>query len=356
VNKTGDVRFALSGMKGFGANVVDEIIKQREQGGPFTDIYNFAERMAGVINRKSFEALVYSGALESFGIERTRYFLPGNSGKEFIDELVDYGINSKKGEEENAFSLFGEIEELKMVKPEPPALIADEDQLLLLQKEKELVGMYLSSHPLDKYRFEMENFVSCPISALADKIQECEEKKSPQKVTTAGYITSYTALTTKVGKPYSRTIIEDYNGSYELSLFGKDHEAFMGYMQVHTPVLIEGEIAEKWRVKPEDAAQGKTSPYALKIKHIGTKRCGIYIIHICHTIAPEIIPHFIQITPIRLNCILACMLYVMQVRNIRFNHLFHYLPLKKPLRKDNLILSANSYPSVYMLQYNYKLT
>ena len=268
VNKTGDVRFALSGMKGFGANVVDEIIKQREQGGPFTDIYNFAERMAGVINRKSFEALVYSGALESFGIERTRYFLPGNSGKEFIDELVDYGINSKKGEEENAFSLFGEIEELKMVKPEPPALIADEDQLLLLQKEKELVGMYLSSHPLDKYRFEMENFVSCPISALAEKIQECEEKKSPQKVTTAGYITSYTALTTKVGKPYSRTIIEDYNGSYELSLFGKDHEAFMGYMQVHTPVLIEGEIAEKWRVKPEDAAQGKTSPYALKIKRI----------------------------------------------------------------------------------------
>jgi len=268
VNKQGNVRFALSGMKGFGSNIVDEIIKQREANGPFKDIYDFSERMAGIINRKGFETLVYSGALSSFGIERTRYFLPGKSGKEFIDELLDYGTLSKNGAEENAFSLFGEIEELKPVKPEPPTLINEENSLFLLQKEKELVGMYLSSHPLDKYRFELDTFVTCRISDLAKTILECEDKRTPMKVMTAGYITSYRALTNKVGKPYSRTVIEDYNGSYELSLFGKDHETFMSYMQEHSAILIEGEIGEKWRVKQEDAAKDIKAPFGLKIKKI----------------------------------------------------------------------------------------
>ena len=268
VNKDGDVRFALSGMKGFGENIVDEIIKAREKEGPFTDLYNFSERMAGIVNRKAFETLVYSGAMESFGVERTRYFLPGASGKEFIDELIDFGTLSKNGAEENAFSLFGEVEELKPVKPEPPALLAEEDQMVLLQKEKELVGMYLSSHPLDKYRFELDNFVSCKISDLADLVTECEEKKTTCKITTAGYITSYTPLINKAGKPYSKTVIEDYNGSYELALFGKDHESFMSYMQVHSAIFIEGEIGEKWRVKPEDARQGKKAPYGFKINKI----------------------------------------------------------------------------------------
>ena len=269
VNKEGAIRFGLGGMKGFGGNIVDAIISEREERGLFKDVYDFIERMAGIVNRKAFESLIYSGAMDSFGYSRNQYFLPGKTGKEWIDELIDFGVNTKSGKEDNMMSLFGDTEELKPVRPEPPMAVGEEDQLGLLQKEKELVGMYLSSHPLDKYRFELETFTTCQLGSLADLITECEAKRSTQKVNVAGLITSYKQLTTKTGRPYSRTLIEDFGGSYEFSLFGKDHEAFMSYMQdVHQAVYIEGEIGEKFRLKPEEVAAGKRAPYAYKIKKI----------------------------------------------------------------------------------------
>ena len=182
-------------------------------------------------------------------------------------QLDMFGL--KNGKEDNMFSLFGDTEELKPIRPEPPMAPAEEDQLALLQKEKDLVGMYLSSHPLDKYRFELETFTNCPLGSLADKITECENQRTPAKVQVGGLITSYKLLTAKNGKPYSRTLIEDFGGSYELSLFGKDHEAYMGYMQdLHQAIYIEGEIGEKFRLKPEEIAAGKRAPYAFKIKKI----------------------------------------------------------------------------------------
>ena len=269
VNKEGAIRFGLGGMKGFGGNIVDAITAEREERGLFKDVYDFIERMAGIVNRKAFESLVYSGAMDSFGFSRSQYFMLGRTGKEWIDELIDFGINTKNGKEDNMFSLFGDTEELKPVQPEPPMAPAEEDQLALLQKEKELVGMYLSSHPLDKYRFELETFTNCPLGSLADKVSECENKRTSAKIHVAGLITSYKQLTTKTGKPYSRTLLEDFGGSYELSLFGKDHEAFMGYLQeVHQAVYIEGEIGEKFRLKPEEIAAGKRAPFAFKVKKI----------------------------------------------------------------------------------------
>jgi DNA polymerase-3 subunit alpha len=128
--------------------------------------------------------------------------------------------------------------------------------------------MYLSSHPLDQYAFEMDNFTTCQISEIEALVTECEEKKDKRKVFVAGFITSVTVQTGKNGKPWSKTMIEDYSGSYELALFGKDHEAFMSYLQPHSAIFIEGEITEKYYIKPEDRAQGKTSPYAFKVKKI----------------------------------------------------------------------------------------
>jgi DNA polymerase-3 subunit alpha len=134
--------------------------------------------------------------------------------------------------------------------------------------EKELVGMYLSSHPLDQYRFEMDNFASNQVTEIDALVAECEEKKLKQKVTVAGFITSTQTMTGKTGKPWSKTVIEDYSGSYELAFFGKDHEAFMSYLQVNSAIFIEAEIDEKYYIKPEDRAQGKTSPYGFKVKKI----------------------------------------------------------------------------------------
>ena len=128
--------------------------------------------------------------------------------------------------------------------------------------------MYLSSHPLDQYQFEMENFASHQVTEIDTLVAECEENKTKMKASVAGFITSTQTLTGKTGKPYSKTVIEDYSGSYELAFFGKDHEAYMSYMQVNNAVYIEGDIEEKYYIKPEDRAQGKTSPYAFRVKKI----------------------------------------------------------------------------------------
>ena len=264
VNRDGNIRFGLGGMKGFGINVVEAIIKEREAG-LFTDVWNFIERMSGMVNRKALESLVYSGALDSFGYARSQYFQPCPSGNLFIDELITYGERSRQGAEEDAMSLFGDVQELKPVRPEMPPLTKEEDRMDLLQKEKELVGMFLSSHPLDRYAFELETFTSFPISSLSENIAKCQEKGVPMKnVRVAGFITSTKELLNKQGRPWSKTTIEDFDGSYELNLYAKDHEAFMGYLHLHSAIYIEGEIVDKAYAR--DASQ--RSSYGFKPKKI----------------------------------------------------------------------------------------
>ena len=266
VNKNGEIRFGLGGIKGFGDNIVKAILAERDENGIFTDIYDFIERMSGTVNRKAFESLLHSGAFDSFGICRKQFMLPCKGMDSFMDALLKYGELVKKDNMESAVSLFGEVEELKPERPEIPVMIGEEDILDKLHMEKELVGMYLSSHPLDQYRFELENFTTCPVSELDSLVADCEAKKNKQKAYIAGFVTSSQIMTGKTGKPWSKTVIEDFNGSYELALFGKDHEAFMSYMQVNNAIFIEGDIEEKYYIKPEDRAQGKTSPYAFRIK------------------------------------------------------------------------------------------
>ena len=268
VNKNGEIRFGLGGIKGFGDNIVRAILADREENGPFADIYDFMERMSGTVNRKAFESLLHSGAFDSFGINRKQFLTPCKGGDTFIDALIRYGELYKKDALDSAISLFGEVEEMKPERPEIPPMTGEEDILEKLHMEKELVGMYLSSHPLDQYEFEMTNFASRQLTEIDALVAECEENKTKQKVTVAGFITSTQTLTGKSGKPWSKTVIEDYSGSYELAFFGKDHEAYMSYMQVNNAIFIEAEIDEKYYIKPEDRAQGKTSPYGFKVKKI----------------------------------------------------------------------------------------
>ena len=268
VNKDGDVRFSLGGMKGFGANIVDLILKDRDENGLYTDIYDFVERMGGVVNRKAFETLLYAGALDGFGIRRRQYELPGRSGQPFIDEIVRYGELYRNDTVDAAASLFGDIEEMKPERPVVPEMAGEDDYLGFLQKEKELVGMYLSSHPLDKYRFEMDNFTTCELANLANFISECELARKSAKVCVAGLVTDYKQLLTKKGAPYSRTMLEDYSGSYELTLFTKEHEQFFKYMVPHDALFLEGVIEERYFLRPEEKAQGKTVPYTFKLQNV----------------------------------------------------------------------------------------
>ena len=268
VNRQGEIRFGLGGIKGFGDNIVRAILAERSENGLFGDIYDFVERMSGTVNRKAFESLLHAGAFDSFGICRKQFMLPCKNGDIFLDTLLRYGEIFKQDAMDSSISLFGDAEELKPERPEIPSMIGEEDILEKLKMEKELVGMYLSSHPLDRYQFELENFTTCQVSEIDGLVNECEMKKTKQKVYVAGFITSTQTLTNKNGRPWSKTVIEDYGGSYELALFGKDHENFMSYMQLHNAILIEGEIEEKYFIKPEERAQGKTSPYAFKTRKI----------------------------------------------------------------------------------------
>ena len=268
VNKNGDIRFGMGGMKGFGANIVDAIVAEREANGSFKDIYDFSERMAGIVNRKAMESLVYAGAFDSFGIERSRYFLIGSDGLQFLDELLNYASVTKKNAEDDAASLFGDAEELKAEKPEPPAMVGEADLLELLKKEKDMVGMYLSDHPLKRYEFELETFTSCRLSELDDLVTECEREHRQQKVFIAGFITSTEVKTSRTGKPFAKTTLEDFSGTYELALFGKDYETFMPYLTEHTAIFVEGEIKEAYFSKSDDKEKATTAPYKFRVKKI----------------------------------------------------------------------------------------
>ena len=268
VNKNGDIRFGMGGMKGFGANIVDAIVAEREANGSFKDIYDFSERMAGIVNRKAMESLVYAGALDSFGIERSRYFLIGSDGLQFLDELLNYASVTKKNAEDDAASLFGDAEELKAEKPEPPAMVGEADLLELLKIEKDMVGMYLSDHPLKRYEFELETFTSCRLSELDDLVTECEREHRQQKVFIAGFITSTEVKTSRTGKPFAKTTLEDFSGTYELALFGKDYETFMPYLTEHTAIFVEGEIREAYFSKSDDNEKTTNAPYKFRVKKI----------------------------------------------------------------------------------------
>ena len=268
VNKAGHIRFGLGGIKGFGSNVVDLIIKEREENGLFEDVFDFVERMAGTINRKALESLVYAGGFDSFGYKRTQFFLPGASGDLFIDELARYADNYRNDTVDSAFSLFGDAEEVKPQRPEMPAPPQEEDVLTLLQQEKELVTMYISAHPLDRYAFEIENFTSCGAGDVSAKIEECEKARKPASVTFAGIVIDVKQGATRSGSPSLRVTLEDFTGPFELAFFGKDVETWLPLLSLHSEVFVEAEIKERYKLSPEERAQGKTAPFALRVNKI----------------------------------------------------------------------------------------
>ena len=268
VNSKGDIRFGLGGLKGFGDNVVAAIIAEREKAGLFADLYDFVERTGAMVGRKPLETLVYSGALDSFGLKRSQYFLPGRSGDLFIDELVRYSTLFRNDMMDSSSSLFGDVEELKPVRPEPPMTPEGlDDTLEILQKEKEYVGMYLSAHPLDRYRFEIEKF-AVPLTKLDEIVDECGRAGKSMKVNVAGIVTDVKNMTTKSGNPGAKASIEDFSGNYEFALFGKDYQSFYPMLKPHEQVFIEGEVGPRYRLSPEEAASGKKAPFVFRMRSV----------------------------------------------------------------------------------------
>ena len=270
VNKAGNVRFGMGGIKGVGAGVIDAVIAERQKGGPFTSIFDFLERMPqGLVNRKVLECMVYAGAFDSFTeITRPQYFFELSRDETYLDALLRYATKYQNDTMTASMSLFGDMEELKPVRPAIPPLQTDYNEMEFLKKEKECVGMYLSAHPLDRFKFEIETFATVNIAQLEEIDRTLQTDKSVQnkEYLVAGLVSECDVRYTKSGnKPWCRFTLEDYTGSHTFSLFSKDYETFMKYTQVHNALLIKCVTRPRFRKKEEAAGE---PAYELRIQNI----------------------------------------------------------------------------------------
>ena len=285
VNKSGAIRFGMGGIKGVGPNVINEIIKIRESGGPFKDFFDFVERVPNTtLNRKVLESLVCAGAFDGFPeAGRSQFFAFTPKGEMFIDAVIGYASKYHNSALNNAFTLFGEMAELKPVRPEFPP-VPEENRMEILKKEKEVVGMYLSAHPLDVYRFECTFFSNCPVSRLDQIKNEIPEQEKlvregqlkldksvlNKQFDIAGIVTEVEQKMSKNNKPFCKFVLEDFSGSFAFALFGKDYEKFMQYTVVNTPLLVKCVVEQRYeRTSDRDQNGGaRAAVYQLRVKDI----------------------------------------------------------------------------------------
>lgn len=268
VNKEGNIRFGMAGIKGVGSSMIDAIVAERRKGGPFKDIFDFVERMpGGAVNRKAMESLAFSGAFDSFdNVSRAQFACPlAGKDETFLDAVVRYGVKYQNDAFDAGMSLFGDSMELKPIRPVPPP-VAEYNEIEFLKREKELVGMYLSSHPLDKYKLEINEFADTPLSKIGEIEASLSSDKSLQNrdFYFAGLVTDVEELFTKSeNKPWFRLTVEDYSGSHRFNVSSRDYESFIRYAKVHHCLLIKCSARKRY------AKEGEKESFDLKVTGMG---------------------------------------------------------------------------------------
>ncbi len=240
VDKGGNVRFGMAGIKGVGAGAVEAIVSEREKGGLFKDIYDFVERVnLTSVNKKAFECLANSGAFDGLiTCSRTALSAVDTDSKagSFIEVLMRYGNLIQSEKESSLNSLFGDLGNSSMVKkPDYPRLSEEQEwgKLEMLDKERDLIGIYLSAHPLDDFRVVIEKYCTAHTSDL-DNLENLKGKE----VMMGGIVTKVMNLSTKQGKPYGRFTLEDFSGSHEFVLFSKDWENMRYHIMPQNTLLL----------------------------------------------------------------------------------------------------------------------
>jgi DNA polymerase III subunit alpha len=241
VNKDGNIRFGLGAIKGVGESAVLQLIDEREKNGIYRDIYDLVERVnLNSLNKKNLEAMAVAGAFDCFSsISRAQYFSLDTKGSSFIESLIRYGNNAKTIKNSNQQSLFGETGGFDMVKPEP-SVCPDWPKLEKLNREKEVIGIYLSSHPLDDFKLEIDTFAT---ATLAD-IQNLRDFLD-REVTVAGMVTDTKNGISKNGKPYGSFTIQDYSDSFRIMMFDKDYIENSKFFTIGYYLLIRGRVQKR---------------------------------------------------------------------------------------------------------------
>lgn len=238
VNKEGAIRFGLGAIKGLGSSPVQAIIAEREEGGWYKSIFDLTKRInLRVCNKKAFESLVYAGGFDSFGnVHRAQYFKEDTSGKTFLENVIRFGSGFQDSENSSQVSMFGEDTGAKL--PEPVIPPSEEwGNIYALNKEKEVIGIFISGHPLDDFQLEIESFCNGNVGMLHD--MEVHKNKD---LLIPGIISEAEHRFTRKGDPFGTLIVEDYNDSYKIFLWRENYLKYKHFLNPGTFVALKGRI------------------------------------------------------------------------------------------------------------------
>jgi DNA polymerase-3 subunit alpha len=250
VNKKGEIRFGLGGLKGAGDAAVDHIIVERMENGPYKDIYDFIERVVKQVNKKSLESLAYSGALDCFPqLHRAQYFtVPDGEKLSGLEKLIHYGQAKWQASSGSTHTLFGSLDTFENV-PLPKITFTDSWSLTeLLEFEKEVTGMFMSGHPLDHFRFELTYYGITPINQFNEFRDTLAAQSNPgMSMRIAGLITSVQHKVTRTGKNYGVIVMEDYSGKSEFTVWSEEYVRFQSYFEKGKKIVLNGSFRPRYK-------------------------------------------------------------------------------------------------------------
>jgi DNA polymerase-3 subunit alpha len=242
VNPQGQVRFGLSALKGVGEGPVEAILEEREANGRYAGVFDLLTRLEhGAVNKRVIESLSLGGAFDAFDTaHRAQYFAPSDKYDSYIEHLVKFANAYQAQKISAATSLFGAIQDEIMVEEPPPPQCREWSLIEKLEKEKEVTGIYISGHPLDDYRVEIDNFVTCSLN----KVDNYQQRPS---VYLAGFITGARHLISKNGNGWGIFTLSDFDGELEFKLFGEDYAKFRHLLEGGKAIFLKVGFQKSWR-------------------------------------------------------------------------------------------------------------
>ena len=263
VNKKGEIRFGLAAIKGMGDGAAQAIIDEREKNGPYKSIFDFAQRVSFAnVNRKAYESLALSGGFDSFGIRREDFFAQNSKGEVFLDTLVRYGQLYQQEKQQMQNSLFGGFDEgIEIATPPIPKSDTRWSDIERLNKERDLVGIYLSAHPLDEYKVILDNLCN----TKCNELESVKSSNDREDVVVGGIVTAVRTGFTKTGKPFGIVTLEDFEGSGELALFGEDWGDKSGFFSIGASIYVTALVKARFQYQGNGNGNG---PKELKIQSV----------------------------------------------------------------------------------------
>ena len=276
VNHHGEIRFGLGAIKGMGESAALAIISEREANGPYKSIYDFAERVnMSNVNRKAFESLALSGGFDSFGIRREDFFAANAKGEMFLDTLVRYGQLYQQEKAQMQNSLFGAFGDgVEIAQPPVPKSDIRWSDIERLNKERELVGIYLSAHPLDEYKIILDNLCNATCADLADITQ----LNGRDDVVLGGIVTAIRTRFDKRGLPCGFVTIEDFESSGELALFGDDWGRWNGMFTEGASVYLTAKLQPRFMNSNQMELKVQNVEYLQRVKEKALDRITISMV------------------------------------------------------------------------------